>query len=199
MILGMARRRLDRPATWADLESVPEGFIGEIVAGELVTSPRPNLPHAYAAGVLHGEVYGPFLRGLGGPGGWVIIIEPRLAFVEDIRVPDLAAWRKERWTNPPRQGGPITAIPDWICEVLSRSTESEDRTTKMRLYARFGVKHLWLLNPYARTLEGYRLENERWTLVSSHTGAERVRVEPFDAIELDLSLFWKESPPLIED
>jgi Uma2 family endonuclease len=194
----MSRRRLDRPATWADLEQVPEGLIGEIIAGELIVTPRPNLPHTAAAADLQGELYGPFRRGVGGPGGWLILPEPRIQFVEDVRVPDLGGWKKERWTDPPRQGGPIKVSPDWICEVISPSTEAEDRTRKMRLYARHEVRHYWLLNPYVRTLEAYRLEAGRWVLIGSHTGPERVRVEPFDAIELDLALFWEESPPIAE-
>ena len=42
------------------------------------------------------EVGGPFDRGRGGPGGWWIVVEPELHFGEDVLVPDLAGWRRER-------------------------------------------------------------------------------------------------------
>ena len=49
----LTRRERDRPATWEDLDEVPEGYIGEIVAGEIVATPRPNAPHMKAAGELN--------------------------------------------------------------------------------------------------------------------------------------------------
>lgn len=178
-----------RPATWEDLEEVPEGFIGEIVNGEIVVRPRPDLPHARAVTDICTELLGPFRKGAGGPGGWMILFEPRIRFGEEIRVPDLAGWRKERWRNPPRRG-PIPIIPDWVCEVLSRSTESDDRAAKVPLYGRHGVRHLWLVNPHARLLEVYRLEEKGWLLVATFSNDERVRAEPFDAIAWDLALLW---------
>ena len=67
----------------------------------------------------------------------------------------------------------------------------------MPLYARARVQHLWLLNPETRTLEAYHLTGPSWTHLATHAGDVRVRVEPFDAIELDLSLLWL--PPEPED
>jgi Uma2 family endonuclease len=60
----------------------------------------------------------------------------------------------------------------------------------MPVYAEFGVHHLWLLDPLARTLEGFRLETGKWLLLSIHGEAERVRAEPFDELEIELSLLW---------
>jgi Uma2 family endonuclease len=121
----------------------------------------------------------------------VILDEPRIRFGADIRVPDLGGWRRERWVNPPRQG-PIPIIPDWICEVLSRSTETEDRTTKLSLCGAHGVKNVWLLNPIARTLEIFRLESQGWFRAAAYAKDQMVRAEPFDAVELNLALLWPE-------
>lgn len=132
--------------------------------------------------------------GIGGPGGWVIFDEPRVRFGDDVRVPDIAGWRKEPWVDPPRRG-PLTLVPDWICEVLSRSTKAEALTVKLPLYARAGVTHAWLIDPEAHTLEVYGLASGAWTLVVTHAGDVRVRVEPFDAVELDLSLLWLPAEP----
>jgi Uma2 family endonuclease len=188
------RRERGRPATWDDLDEVPEGYIGEIVAGEIVVTPRPNAPHTRAASKLGAVLDGPFDSGIGGPGGWVILDEPRIRFAEDVRVPDLAGWRRERWKDPPRRG-PLNVIPDWICEVLSTSTKAEDIAIKLPLYARNKIQHAWLLDPDARTLEVYRLEGAGWFLAATHAGEMRVRAEPFDAVELDLSLLWLPPEP----
>ena len=85
--------------------------------------------------------------------------------------------------------------PDWVCEILSPSTASFDRVKKLAIYARAGVPHVWLLDPLARTLEVLRLENGRWTILATHAGAEVVRAEPFEAVELELAILWGETAP----
>lgn len=182
----------NRPPTWEDLDEVPEGFVGEIVAGEIVVTPRPDAPHASVASDL-GMVLGPPFRfGTGGPGGWVILFEPGIQFGEDMRIPDLAAWRTERFVRP--RHGPFRVIPDWVCEVLSRRTAFSDRTKKMPLYAHHGVRFAWLVDPLARTLEVYRLEGDAWAISGTYGEDMVARVEPFDAIELNLGVLWPEIP-----
>jgi len=82
-------------------------------------------------------------------------------------------------------------VPDWICEVLSPSTEEHDRERKMPLYAREGVRVVWLADPIAKTLEVYVLaERGRWNKPIVYRDVLRVRAAPFDAIELDLRDVW---------
>ncbi|MHB8877588.1 MAG: Uma2 family endonuclease, partial [Myxococcaceae bacterium] len=129
--------------------------------------------------------------GSGGPGGWWILDEPELHLAKDILVPDLAGWSRARLPRPPAPSEPfLTLAPDWICEVLSPSTASLDRVMKKHVYAREGVSHLWFIDPLARTLEVLRLTEGRWVEVDSYAGDARVRAEPFEAVELDLSLLW---------
>ena len=104
-------------------------------------------------------------------------------------VSDLAGWRRERMPEIPSSAA-FELAPDWICEVLSDSTSATDRADKMPIYAQEKVSHLWLVDPIARTLEAYRLDAERWTLLGTWRDAARVRVEPFDAIELELAALW---------
>ncbi len=193
---GAAQRA---PGTWHDLDAVPEGSIGEIVGGEIVVHPRPDPPHTDAASDLGTLLGGWFRFGIGGPGGWVLRDEPRVRFGSDIRVPDLAGWRAQRFVSPPL--GPYTVIPDWICEILSPSTAQGDRTVKMPLYARSGVRFAWLLDPVLRILEVYRPEGASWLLLGTFGSAARVRAEPFDAVELDLTLVWGtgSEPPSPDD
>lgn len=186
-----ARRR----ATYEDLLKVPENMVAEIIDGELYATPRPASPHANAASGIAGDVRGPFHRepdGPGQPGGWWILFEPELHLGPDVVVPDVAGWRRE---NMPvlRNVAYFDQAPDWACEVVSATTAGVDRVRKMRIYARESVGHLWLVEPLARTLEVYRLENGRWVVASTHGGSERVRAEPFEAVELELTRWWLES------
>jgi Uma2 family endonuclease len=184
--------RMERkPATYAELEALPENKVGEIVAGTLYVSPRPAGPHTTAATRLGIELGGPFDRARGGPGGWLLFDEPELHLGGDVLVPDLTGWRRERMPQPPRTAF-YTLAPDWLCEVLSPSTQALDRAVKLPVYAREGVRHVWLVDPVARTLEVYVLRGEHYVLLVTHTGNARVRAEPFEAVELELPYLWGE-------
>jgi Uma2 family endonuclease len=187
--MSTARRR----ATYEDLLKVPDILIAEIVDGELVTSPHPAFPHAQVTSAVNQDL-GPFSRrpgGPGGPGGWWILFEPELHLGADILVPDLAGWRRERM--PVLADEPYSKLaPDWVCEVVSPSTARIDRVRKMPIYARERVSYLWLIHPGLQTLEVYRLEGQQWVVASSYVGADSVRAEPFEAVELDMSRWWLE-------
>ena len=178
-------------ATHEDLMRVPEHCVAEIIDGALYSMPRPASPHASASSRLGVLVGGPFDLGSGGPGGWVILDEPELHLGSDVIVPDLAGWRRERMPKVPNVLF-FEQSPDWVCEVLSPSTRKVDRSRKVRIYAREGVGHLWFLDPIAHTLDIYRLAGGQWTIVEMFTDDDVVRAEPFEAIELNLALLWRD-------
>ena len=182
-------KALKKDATYADLVAVPEHFVAEILGGELYASPRPIFSHAAVASALGVLLGGPFRFGINGPGGWLIVAEPELHLGADVLVPDLAGWRSERITSEPAAPYP-TLAPDWICEVLSPSTESIDRTKKLKIYARERVGHAWLIAPLLQTLEVLRPAGRGWALLAKHEGGARVRAEPFQGIELELGRVW---------
>ncbi|MCY1083509.1 Uma2 family endonuclease [Archangium lansingense] len=179
-----------RKATYADLEAAPPHLVAELVDGELYLSPRPASRHALAHAALHGELYNPFHQGRGGPGGWLLLFEPELHLGEDVLVPDIAGWRRERMPEMPDVVG-FTLAPDWLCEVLSPSTAALDREKKMKLYGRAGVRHLWLVDPLRQSLEVYALEGNRWQPLGTHTGQAQVHAEPFTPLRLELGLLWQ--------
>jgi len=175
---------------------VPDTKVAEIVDGELFVSPRPASPHAHAGTIIGVDVAGPFHRNPDdpdGPGGWWILLEPELHFGDDVLVPDWAGWRRTRMPDFPRTAF-FTLAPDWVCEVISPSTGRLDRSRKMRVYAREGVVHLWFVDPLARTLELYRLEDGRWIVEGVHGGDDVVRIVPFEAVTLKLNRWWPPEP-----
>jgi Uma2 family endonuclease len=101
----------------------------------------------------------------------------------------MAGWRCDRLPVIPAAAF-LTQQPDWICEVISPSTGTIDRTRKMRIYAREGVGHLWLVDPIAQVLEVYRLRDGLWIVVDNFGGDDVARAEPFDAIEVALARWW---------
>jgi Uma2 family endonuclease len=189
-MFGPKRRR----ATYQDVLDAPTHLVAEIIGGQLRLSPRPGGPHTSVATVLGEELGPPFKRGRGGPGGWIILDEPELHLGAEIVIPDLAGWRRERL--PAIQNvAYFTLAPDWLCEVLSRSTEKLDRAEKLPIYAAHGVRNVWLVNPIQRTLEVLRLHDGKWLTLAVHCDDAKVRAEPFDAIELDLADLWADLAP----
>lgn len=181
--------RSPKPATYEDLLALPPNVVGEIIAGELLTFPRPRARHAGVSSSLGEELGPPFRRGRNGPGGWLFLDEPELHLGTDVLVTDLAGWRRERMPELP-DAAYLELAPDWVCEVLSPSTARVDRVLKRRVYAREGVRHFWMIDPDAQTFEVERLEGETYRVVLAAGGDDKVRAEPFDAIELDLQLLW---------
>ncbi|WIG93512.1 Uma2 family endonuclease [Myxococcus sp. SDU36] len=173
------------------LEHLPPNVVGEIIEGELHVSPRPRTMHGRAAFRL-GKKLGPFDQepDTEGPGGWVFLPEPELHLGGNVLVPDLAGWRRERMPELPDVTG-VELAPDWLCEVLSPSTEAMDRSRKMTIYAREGVNHLWLVDPRIQLLEIYRREGERWQRLGAYTGDATVHAEPFEAQKLNLGSLWQ--------
>lgn len=171
-------------------EELPHG-VAEFLGGERVDSPWPRVAQTLAASALLGMLLGPFVRGHGGPGGWLLLFTPALHLGEgEVLVPELAGWRRDRMPQPP-DGTAMTLTPDWVCEVLSLETVALDRGVKMLAYAQAGVRHLWLVDPGMRTLEVYRYEDEAWSLLDVHEASQTVRAEPFEALDLELGALWQ--------
>ena len=176
-------------ATYQDVLDAPEHQVAEIIGGTLYTHPRPAPAHAVASSVLGGELGPPFHRGRGGPGGWWIIFEPELHLGDEILVPDLAGWRRERMPKLPDTAY-FGLAPDWVCEVISVSTRKIDLHGKRPIYARENVGHLWLIDPADHTLDALELHEGQWVLIGSAKDEESVSIRPFDAISFSLGDLW---------
>jgi Uma2 family endonuclease len=178
-----------KTATYEDLQAVPANMVAEIIGGRLVTHPRPAPRHARASSLLGAELTIPFDAGRGGPGGWVNIDEPELHLGDHVLVPDLAGWRRENMPELPQTAW-FETPPDWICEVLSPSTARYDRLEKRDIYAKFGVSHLWFIDPDTKTLEAFELRERQWLLVATRANDDEVAIAPFAEVPFSLGALW---------
>ena len=176
-------------ATYQDILDLPEGVTGEIISGVLHTQPRPRIPHARASLVLGRKLSGPFDIDDDGPGGWIFLNEPELHLGDDVLVPDIAAWRRERYPDIANDAF-LTVAPDWVCEVLSPSTALKDRSLKSEKYAREGVAFMWFIDPETKLLEAYKLTDGKWLQLGVFAEDSEVSVEPFDAAPFKLDSLW---------
>ena len=176
-----------RPATLDDLLAIPEAErFHEIIDGELLQKVMPSFRHGSAQSELSGLLVGPYGRRRGGPGGWRFATEVEIVFSPtDTLRPDVSGWRRERLSDIP-EGWPVGVGPDWVCEILSPTNPERDLFTKLRIYQRAQVGHYWILDPVAETLSVYRWTTEGFLLVAMARGEERVRAEPFEAVEVSV-------------
>ena len=187
--MASTRPQARTAATYEDLCRLPENVIGEIIDGDLVVSPRPAPRHAIATSYLGGELTGPYGRGRGGPGGWLILDEPELHLGGHVLVPDLAGWLRERMPTAPETAW-FAVRPDWVCEVLSPSTAILDRTRKQDIYREQEVPWQWFVDPSSRTIEVLKLAGKDLVVAGTFGGDGEMRIPPFDAVAIDVGALW---------
>jgi Uma2 family endonuclease len=181
---------VSEPATLADLDALPPGVIGEIIEGVLYTMTKPRMRHQRTAMGIGSDLRGPFDLGRGGPGGWWIVTEPGIELPNTPEIsPDVAGWRRERLPEPP-DDEPIRVVPDWVCEVLSKTTRRHDLLVKMPYYAKIGVVHAWVIDLEARLLIVHRLESGSWRTIGTYSDETEAQIEPFDVVALNVADWW---------
>lgn len=173
-------------ATYADLEAAPSNLVAELIGGELVTHPRPRSRHSHVEWALPMALGPSFGRSGSQPGGWWFGVGPELHLEDDVLVPDLAGWRRERMPEFP-DSAYSTLAPDWLCEIVSPSTSRHDRGAKRDNYAHHGVSHLLLVDPDAKLLEVFELRDGLWVLLKTYADGAEVAAAPFS-----LGLLWPE-------
>ena len=185
-----------RPGTVADWLAASEDERLELIDGELIPKAAPSPDHATAQVAISAELRGPFHRqrgGAGGPGGWWIMSEVDILLEGFGYRPGLAGWRRERAPERPRLR-PVVLVPDWICEIASDADRENDAIRKLRRHHQAGVPHYWLVDQRDRTLTVHRHGPDGYVIALREGAAERVRAEPFDAIELHVAVLLGDDP-----
>lgn len=179
---------LRKISLYDDLLSLPDSITGEILNGQLYGHPRPSGKHVAAASNLSIDIGGAYHRGRGGPGGWWILSEPEIHFKldEEVVVPDLAGWKRDRMPSIP-DSHKFTVIPDWACEIISPSTESIDWNIKKPLYASYGVRYLWMVDPKKRRVWAFALRDKDWVSLGEYAEGDVINIEPFIDISINVS------------
>lgn len=170
-----------------------QGRAVELVDGEIVDKALPKPEHGAAQMALGGLLF-PFGRrvaGPPGPGGWWLMSEVEVAYAKTSEVfrHDVLGFRRERVPQRP-SGLPVRERPDWVCEILSPSTARVDIVTKQRSLHIHEVPYFWIVDPEHETLMVLRYAGEAYANILNAGVGDRVRAEPFDAIELDVAVLF---------
>ena len=183
-------------AALADLLAIPEEQRRhELIDGVLVEKEAASGRHGGAQFSL-GQILSPYRRKPGGrwPGGWWFATETEIMLSPtQVYRPDVTGWRRERLPELPAEV-PIKVAPDWICEILSTNRRN-DLIKKKRAYHQHQVGHYWVVDPVDETLAVYRWHADGYVEIMIAERAERVRAEPFDAIEIHVAVLFGEDEP----
>ncbi len=185
-----------KPHTIEEWLAQPEDAYLELIDGEFVPKAAPDFDHGNSQSGTAGLIRAPFHRrvgGKGGPGGWWIGTEIDIVMNGHGFRPDIAGWRRERVPALPKTR-PVEIRPDWICEILSDSNRSTDTIKKLRRYHQAGVPHYWILDPLDRSLTVHHHEPSGYVIVLRAGANEKVRAEPFDAIEVKVGELLGDDP-----
>jgi Uma2 family endonuclease len=179
-----------RAPTLADLDALPPGIVGEIINGVLYTMTKPRARHQRTTRLIGSRIGDSFEDGIGGPGGWWILPEPGIELPNTPEIsPDVAGWRRERMPELPVDE-PIRVVPDWVCEILSKTTRRHNQFVKMPYYAEVGVAYAWTVDLEAHVLIARRLESRHWVTVGTYSEQTEARIAPFDAVPLNVADWW---------
>jgi Uma2 family endonuclease len=77
--------------------------------------------------------------------------------------PDICFFRKEK-ARRFKEGQKLYPAPDFVVEVISKSTEKADRTIKFEDYAQHGIGEYWIVDPRKKHVEKYLLEQGAYEL-----------------------------------
>jgi Uma2 family endonuclease len=143
----MARAKIK--FTYKDYLQLPEDKRYELIEGEFFMVPSPSYSHQTISANLFrildsyvrtrelGEVrYAPLD---------VVLSE------ENVLQPDILFISKERLDIITERN--IQGAPDLVIEILSPTTAERDKGLKQKLYAKFGVREYWLVDPDKKAIE----------------------------------------------
>ena len=147
--------------TYHDYVMLPEDKRYELVEGELFLVPAPNLPHQSILREVLAALH-PYVRSRGSGKIFIspcdVVLDP-----ENVVQPDLLFVSKERESILTYEN--VQGPPDLVVEILSDSTKRRDLGIKRKLYAKYGVREYWIINPEDQNVEvlswtdeGYRTE-----------------------------------------
>ncbi len=138
--------------TAADFEALPEGQRAELVDGDLYLLAAPSRLHQDIVGAVFVEIYTHIGKNKNKCKAYDSPFDVRL-FGDDsvIYQPDISViCNPDILTDKGCSGA-----PDWIIEVVSPSTASNDYIEKLWRYEKAGVKEYWIINPDTKAITVY--------------------------------------------
>ncbi len=172
--------------TYQDYVLLPDdGKRYEILDGDLYVTPSPTARHQKISRNLflslaqHVQTHGlgeVFYAPLDVILAEDSIAQPDILFISNERLPIVRDW--------------VHGAPDLVIEILSPGTRERDRTLKRHLYARHGVRELWLVDPETKTVEVHSLDPATETVPRTFSERDILASDALPALRLPLKPIW---------
>jgi Uma2 family endonuclease len=165
---------------YSDYAALPDnGRRYELHDGELSVTPAPGMSHQSATGNIYALLRSHVTQR---PGLGAVFVSP-FDVILDVDTETTVVQPDVVYVDPSlrhrlRERG-VEGAPTLVVEVLSPSTATIDRRTKLRLYARYDVPYYWIVDPGVRTIEAYELDGDAYRLALAATGHAPVHLPPF--------------------
>ena len=175
------------PLTYRDYTELPEdGRRYEILDGELDVTPSPMIRHQVVVRNLFRLLDRHVDERLLG----TLLFAPTDLILADttVTVPDILFVAADRSSVITERA--IEGPPDLVVEIISPSTRRKDRSTKAALYARYGVRCYWIVDPEAQSFEAFVLDGSAYRLAVQARVEDSVTAEPFPDLRIPLLMLW---------
>jgi Uma2 family endonuclease len=183
---------LSKKMTYADLQDLEilEGDTGiyELLNGEIVRRSSPNTPHQRTSANLFLQFGMYNLQKKVGQ----FFFAPYDVYLDENNAgiqPDILFVSHER-DFVIRENNGVVGAPDLVVEILSKGTVGKDRGDKKDIYEQFAVREYWIVDPQARSIEIYSMEDSRYRLhaFAAEEGTVTSRILP--DLTLDVSTIF---------
>jgi len=170
--------------TYEDYRQLPDdGRRYEVIEGELVMAPSPARKHQEII-VNLGLALGFFIKShsLG-----KFYFAPFDVLLSEYTVvqPDILFISNERLSVLTEEN--VQGAPDLIVEILSPATRERDLGIKKKIYARFGVREYWIVDPEKETIEIWSLKASGFKLHQTFQRNDNLRSPLLPGLEIPLS------------
>ena len=177
----MVSVKIKNKFTYEDYKNAPDDRRYELLDGELILVPAPNMFHQTTSKKLFWKLQPVEERGL----GWVFYAPTDVKFTNtDTVQPDMVFVSSERSHIITEDN--IRGAPDLVIEILSPSTAARDRTFKRALYERHGVNEYWMVDNDARNITVLLLGESGYELAGIYGEGQTLTSPTLSGFSLDL-------------
>jgi len=179
-------QELKRKLDYSDLLAAPDdGKRYELVQGDLFVTPSPSPAHQRISRRLQRQLEDFFHDRSTGE-----VFNAPIDLIltnQDVLVPDLlVVTQPQHITKRGIEGPPLVVV-----EILSPSTQRQDRGTKARRYAELGVEHYWIVDPVKKRFECHRLTGDAFRLLIDAEGKTKLAHPEWNGLVIDLTALWR--------
>ena len=179
--MSIPARELNRRYTWEDYRSWDDDQRWELIGGEIYAmSPAPATRHQRLVGRLYQQLADFF-----GGRPCEVLLSPcdvKLSNA-DVAQPDLLVVCDPKQVTETHVEGP----PTLVVEILSPSSLQHDRIRKLRLYAAFGVREYWIVNPYPSIVEVLSLAGDTFRVAGAYAKQDTLTSPAFPDLRVELA------------